>query len=160
MIAVGFSLLVFIRRSAYPHIAELGYLESSDVFRNVSRYPQSETYDGIYIARIDASLYFANMAFLENHLRNVVTEHPNLKQIVLDFSSVNDIDAIAVLSLEERMLELSNIGVELHICAIKGPLRDTMTKSGWFEKYQDKISCVNVKQAIATIKARKELEPS
>src|SRR5690606_38230310 len=59
-----FSLVVFIWRSANPHIAELGLLTDKGVFRNVKRFPQAKTFPGILIIRIDARLYFANMGFL------------------------------------------------------------------------------------------------
>ncbi|HHO55272.1 MAG TPA: sulfate permease, partial [Trueperaceae bacterium] len=54
IIGVVFSLLTFIWRSAYPHTAELGLLESKNVFRNVNRYPEVKTHPDIFISRIDA----------------------------------------------------------------------------------------------------------
>ena len=93
LIGAGFSLLVFVWRSAYPHTAELGYLAKEDVFRNVRRYPEVETFEGVIILRVDASLYFANMAFLENLLNNILTSRHDLHTIILDFAAVNDMDA-------------------------------------------------------------------
>jgi len=74
MIGVAFSLFVFIWRSSHPHAAELGYLEKENVFRNVKRFPDGKTYPEALILRVDASLYFANMAFLEDFLRRRIVE--------------------------------------------------------------------------------------
>ena len=68
LIGVAFSLLVFVARSAYPHVAELGWLQGDGVFRNVLRFEDARRYRGVLLARPDASLYFANMAFLESWL--------------------------------------------------------------------------------------------
>lgn len=38
---VIFSLLVFIWRSAHPHIAQLGWREKEGVYRNIRRYPEA-----------------------------------------------------------------------------------------------------------------------
>src|SRR5699024_11190234 len=66
LIGLAFSLIVFIARSAYPHVAELGYLPEKNVFRNIQRYPEAEVDPEVLIFRVDASLYFANMTFLED----------------------------------------------------------------------------------------------
>jgi len=63
LIGMVFSLLVFIWRSAHPHIAELGYLEREKLFRNLSRYPEAIPFPGVLLIRMDASLYFANTGF-------------------------------------------------------------------------------------------------
>ena len=52
-VAVGFSLAVFVARSAWPHTAELGWLPGPGVFRNVRRYPQAQTWPDLYLTRPD-----------------------------------------------------------------------------------------------------------
>ncbi|MGI8866020.1 MAG: SulP family inorganic anion transporter, partial [Rubrobacteraceae bacterium] len=65
LVGVAFSLALFIWRSAYPHTTEVGYLPEEDVFRNVTRYPEAQTFPNTLVVRVDASLYFANAAFWE-----------------------------------------------------------------------------------------------
>ena len=76
---VAFSLLVFVWRSAYPHTAELGRLEAQGVFRNVERFPEARTSAQLLMVRPDASLYFANMGFLENWLVSRSADRPGLR---------------------------------------------------------------------------------
>ncbi|MCA9835300.1 MAG: solute carrier family 26 protein [Trueperaceae bacterium] len=150
LVGAAFSLLVFIWRSAYPHTAELGYLEGEKVFRNLRRYPEAKRYSNALIARIDASLYFANMAFLETRLTNALADRENLKYIILDFSAVNDMDAVALETLENRMDELAKLGIETHLVNVKGPVRDLLLRARWFEKYGDKIRHLSLEHALKT----------
>jgi sulfate permease, SulP family len=148
LVGVGFSLLVFIWRSAYPHSARLGYLERERVFRNVSRYPEVVTYPGTLILRVDASLYFANTQFLENTLRRALVEQPDLRHLVLDFAGVNDMDAMALDSLEELIGELEVKGVGVWIAAMKGPVRDVTARAGWPEKFGRRTRHYSVESAL------------
>ncbi len=150
---VGFSLLVFIWRSAYPHTAELGYLPEEDVFRNVSRYPEARTYQGVYILRVDAALYFANMAYLEGLLDDIATDRPDVAHIILDFSAVNGVDAVALDTLEARMKELAAQGVTVHIAGMKGPVRDLATKAGWYETFGERVAHLSVEGALDIVGA-------
>lgn len=152
LVGAAFSLLVFIWRSAYPHTAELGYLEEDKVFRNIKRYPQAKQYENAAIIRVDASLYFANMAFLETYLSNLLAERPNLNCLILDFSAVNDMDAVAIETLEKRIDELAKLNVVTHIVSIKGPLRDLLARARWFEKYGDKIRHMSLEHALKSCK--------
>jgi sulfate permease, SulP family len=148
VIGVAFSLLVFVWRSAYPHVATLGWLAGQGVFRNVERYPEAEKVAGVAILRVDASLYFANMAFLENWLRATVVEQPDVRTIVLDFSGVNDMDAVAVETLEGLMYEFRMQRVTVHIAAMKGPVRDITSRAEWPSRYGAQVGHVSVERAL------------
>ncbi|WP_018247335.1 SulP family inorganic anion transporter [Orenia marismortui] len=147
-----YSLSVFIKRSAYPHIAELGYLEEEGVFRNVERYLEAKTYSQVAIIRIDASLYFANMNFLEDKLCEIVGDRANLKSIILDFSGINDIDAVSIGALEELMTECKENRIEFYFAGIKGPVRDVLKGAGWYESYRDKIKYLSIEDILADMK--------
>src|SRR5690606_21557360 len=154
LVGVAFSLLVFIWRSAYPHAARLGYLSRERVFRNVDRFPEVRTFPHTLILRVDASLYFANMGFLENSLRKALLEHPEYTRIILDFSGVNDMDAVAVETLEVLMGEMESQGVTVRIAAMKGPVRDITARAGWPERFGERVSHVSVERALEAIGVR------
>ncbi|KAI3991539.1 hypothetical protein MKX01_017158 [Papaver californicum] len=69
LIGVGFSLAFVIHESANPHIAVLGRLPGTTVYRNSKQYPEAYTYHGIVIVRIDAPIYFANTSFIKERLQ-------------------------------------------------------------------------------------------
>ena len=147
-----FSLLVFIRRSAYPHVAELGYLPEEDVYRNTDRYPDAETDPEILIFRVDASLYFANMTFLEEQLCKRLAEKPETKWVVFDFSSVNSIDAVAIHALEDLMEQCQSGKVKMVFAGIKNTVLDVLKRADWERKYGDRIHYMSIEDALSSIK--------
>ncbi|VEF46158.1 sulfate transporter [Bacillus freudenreichii] len=151
LFGLAFSLVVFIGRSAYPHVAELGYLRKENVFRNIKRYPEADVHPEVLIFRVDSPLYFANMTFLENKLCEAVGERPQTKWIVLDFSGVNTIDAVAIHALEEILKSCGKGEIRFKIAAIKGPVMDLMKKAQWDEKFGDHIKYLSIEQAMADI---------
>lgn len=150
---VLFTLLVFIWRSAHPHAAELGYVNPGIGFRNIDRYPGATTYPGVLILRVDASLYFANMAFLEDLLRRSVHEKEELQWILMDFSGVNDIDGCAVQSLEQLMRAYRETGIRFALAAVKGPVRDVLKRSSWPDLLGAHMEYASVQQALNHILA-------
>lgn len=151
-----FSLLVFIRRSAYPHVAELGYLPKEKVYRNTSRYPDAETDPDILIFRVDASLYFANMTFLEEQLCKRLAEKPETKWVVFDFSSVNSIDAVAVHALEDLMEQCQSGKVEIIFAGIKNIVLDVLKRADWEIKYGGSIHYMSIEDALSSIKGKED----
>jgi SulP family sulfate permease len=151
LIGIALSLLLFIWRSAHPHTAEVGYLAREDVFRNIKRFPQAITYPRVVIFRVDASLYFANMSFLERRLRQTTAEKPETKWIILDFSGVNDIDGVAIHTLERLMDTYRERGLNFAFTEMKGPVRDLVSKAGWHEKYGNHTEYLSIPQALRGI---------
>ncbi|XP_022990264.1 sulfate transporter 4.1, chloroplastic-like isoform X2 [Cucurbita maxima] len=74
LIGVGVSLAFVIHESANPHMAVLGRLPGTTVYRNIQQYPEAYTYNGIVIVRIDAPIYFANTSYISDRLREYEVE--------------------------------------------------------------------------------------
>jgi sulfate permease, SulP family len=156
LLGVAFSLLVFVWRSAYPHTAELGYLPRLGAYRNVQRYEEAERYPGTLILRVDASLYFANMAFLTNLMSRYLAERPELRYVLFDFSGVNDIDAVALHTLEGLTASLTSRGIEVHVAAMKGPVRDLTARAGWPLRFGGRIEHLSVAHAVTALGLERE----
>ncbi|MBN1852037.1 MAG: sulfate permease [Pirellulales bacterium] len=152
LLGAAFSLSGFIWRSSHPHTARLGFVEEEGGFRNLSRYPRATTYPAILILRVDASLYFANMAFLTDVIRNAVHDQPGVQWIVMDFSGVNDIDACAVETLERLMEVYGEADIGFAFSGMKGPVRDVVTRAGWPELLGSRMWYTSVRQALDDIR--------
>ena len=148
LVGVAASLLVFIWQSAYPHVAELGYLKREGVFRNIRRYPEAETYKGALLVRVDAPLYFANVAFLENKLENYLHDHPDLNWVIMDMSGVNDMDAVAIEAMEDLMARFKEKGVQFAFANLKGPVLDLLHRAGWKEKVGVSMQYMSLHEAV------------
>ncbi len=137
LIGAGFSLLVFLRRTAYPHIAELGYVEGKDAFLGLESYPGGKTHPEALIVRVDARLYFANSPFLEEWLIKEVADRPDIKWIFIDCRGVNGIDVTAIEGLEDLMSSYRERGIEMVFTHMKLPVRERLERAGWDEKFKD-----------------------
>lgn len=151
LVGVVLSLLVFIRRSAYPQVVELGYSEKEGVFRNLKRYPQARVYPGTLILRIDASLYFANLEFIGTWLQKKMEEKPETRRVIMDLSGVNDMDAPAIDALEEMIGRYEERGVVFRIAGMKGDLRDRVAHAGWKEKFGEAYEFPSIRQALNSL---------
>lgn len=145
---VAFSLLIFIWRSAHPHAAEMGYLPDENVFRNVERYPEARTFPEAVILRIDESLYFANSGFLEDRIRRALDARPETRWVILDFWSVNDVDAVALQTLEALMAQYRLSGRRFLFAGVKGPVRDLMLRAGWGQRVGADMWHLSVQHAL------------
>lgn len=132
---VGASLLWVIIRTTRPHVAELGNIPGTDIYRNVERNPQATTRDGLLILRIDAQFYFGNSTFLKDTVKKYVAEAKTpLKGIIIEAASINQLDSSADTTLHELVDELKSQGIDLYFANVKGPVMDVMHRSHLDEK--------------------------
>lgn len=71
--AVGLSLLLLLYRSFQPRVSELGRFPGTDVFIDLSRFPDAVKVRGLHVLRVDGELHFGNIKLLTNHLRALHT---------------------------------------------------------------------------------------
>lgn len=149
LIGIGVSLAVFVWRSAFPHVAQLGRLDEPGVWRNVRRYPAARPPHGLVVLRPDASLYFANASYLRDVVERALAACPTARGVVLDLSAVNDVDAVGVEVLERLLVELEQRGLEAHLSGMKGPVRDVVERAGWGERHAARAFHYSLDQAVA-----------
>ena len=132
------SLVLFLARTARPHIAVVGRVPGTEHYRNIKRHAV-ETVPGMLAIRVDESLYFPNARFLEDKINELVASDPRIKDVVLLCSSVNHIDASALESLEHISRRLQDAGITLHLSEVKGPVMDQLKRSEFFEILTGKV---------------------
>ncbi len=132
LIGAGLSLALHLWRTSTPHVAIVGRLGQSEIYRNVLRHPV-QTWPAVVAVRVDESLYFANTQFLEETVLGLVADRPEVKHLVLIGAAINEIDFSALEVLEKLAGELASAGVELHLAAIKGPVMDRLHAIGFVD---------------------------
>lgn len=138
-VGVASALVLYLWRTSRPHIAIVGRLGESEVYRNVERHPV-KTWPHVVAVRVDESLYFANTRYLEQTLLRIVAERPEVKHLVLIGSAINFIDSSALHTLDSLIDSLHDAGVEFHLADIKGPVMDRLKQSELLDKIgQDHI---------------------
>ncbi|CAN1798364.1 Probable sulfate transporter 4.2 [Linum perenne] len=158
LIGVGVSLAFVIHESANPHIAVLGRLPGTTVYRNIQQYPEAYTYHGIVIVRIDAPIYFANTNFIKDRLRDYevsvdtsACRGPEVERIyfvILEMSPVTYTDSSAIQALKDLHQEYKSRGIQI---AISNPNRQvllTLSKAGIVELIGKEWYFVRVHDAV------------
>lgn len=129
---VSTSLVLLLYRTSRPHIAVVGQVAGTEHYRNVLRHSVI-VHSSVLGLRVDESLFFANSRFLEESIASAVTEHTDIKHVVLLCSAINDIDASALESLETINHRLLDSGVLFHLSEVKGPVMDRLKRSHFLE---------------------------
>jgi MFS superfamily sulfate permease-like transporter len=75
-VAVGLSLLSFIKRSWRPYDAVLGRVDGREGYHDVSRYPEARRLPGLVLFRWDAPLFFANAEHFKDHVKRAIQQSP------------------------------------------------------------------------------------
>ena len=132
LVGVATALLLFLWRTSQPHMAEVGRIGGTEIYRNVARH-EVETWPQTVAIRVDGSLYFANTKYLEDVVLQMVADKPELKYLVLIGIAVNSIDSSALETLESLNQELHDAGVELHLAGFKGPITDRLKDIGFID---------------------------
>jgi len=122
------SICLHLYETSKPHIAIIGQVPGTEQFRNVLRH-DVKTIPEIIGIRVDESLYFANANYLEHEILAIVSKNRLIEHCILNFSSVSDIDASALESLETINDQLADMNIQLHLSDLKGPVMDKLNKS-------------------------------
>ncbi|CAN4096032.1 unnamed protein product [Withania somnifera] len=158
LVGVGVSLAFVIHESANPHIAVLGRLPGTTIYRNIQQYPEAYTYNGIVVVRIDAPIYFANTSYIKDRLRDYEIAKDECKGrgpevsrvyfVILEMAPVTYIDSSAVQALKELhqeyksrdiQLAISNPNHEVLLTLAKAGVIDLIGKEWYFVRVHDAV---------------------
>jgi len=139
LIAVVASMLVVFARMSRPHTAVLGRIPDTTSYRNIDRFPEAVQAAGVRVIRIDAALSFVNSQYVKRLLLAEADPSDGRHRMVLDCSGINDIDATGAETLSEIITEFEESPVELHLCDVKGPVRDVLHRSGLWDQLDGRI---------------------
>ncbi|MBL4747180.1 MAG: solute carrier family 26 protein [Flavobacteriaceae bacterium] len=146
---VTLSLIIVIYRSTKPHVAVLARVPGTHFYRNIERFDALVPCKDVLIFRFDAQIYFANISFFKEKLADLVTEKGrDLTLIILHGESINNLDSSAIKMLKEIHKKYTQKGVEIVFTALKGPVRDAMSKGGVFNGVEFENCYMGIRQAM------------
>ncbi|WP_194778052.1 SulP family inorganic anion transporter [Pararhodonellum marinum] len=129
------SLLLVIYRASTPHMAQLGRIPGTNVFRNIQRFDNLEVRPDLLMVRIDGPIYFANIAFIKNKMDKWLMERKNqVKMIVFNMESITHIDSSGAHELNEWIQDWRKEGIDVCVSSIKGPVRDILNRWGLMQQ--------------------------
>ncbi|WP_456427286.1 SulP family inorganic anion transporter [Rhodocaloribacter sp.] len=130
LVGVAASLVLVIQQSSRPHTAVMGRLPGTKTYRNIERNPEAVTRSDIIILRVDAALYFANVAYFKDKLRAIEEKAPALRAVIIDAYPMNRIDSSAAHALLEIIEDAERRGIRFYFAGVKGPVMDVLKRAG------------------------------
>jgi SulP family sulfate permease len=128
------SLIVVIYRASKPHMARLGRVPGTNIFRNVTRFKDLEERDELLMVRIDGPIYFANVAYIKGNMDKWIADKKDkVNMLVFNMESVTNIDSTGAHELNEWILSWRKAGIDVCMTSIKGPVRDVLNRWGILE---------------------------
>jgi SulP family sulfate permease len=154
---VVLSICMVLFRSSKPHIAILGKLPESINYRNIDRFESAKEPEDILVIRFDDQLYFGNASYFQETIQELVNERASKpKMVLLDASSIHDMDSTGSHTLEEMQKYLNNKGIIFYISGMIGPVRDFATKCGIIERIGEQKYFLNIHEGVTHFKNMQE----
>ena len=131
LIAVVLSILLFFRRSWWPHGEVLGRIEGEGEWHSAHDGTVAEELPGIVVYRWEAPLFFANAGMFRQQVRQLARER-NPRWVILQCEAITDIDVTAAGVLEQLDVELNAQGINIAFVELRSRLKDLVFAYGLF----------------------------
>ena len=159
LVGVAASLVLVIQQSSRPHTAVMGRLPGTKTYRNIERNPEAVTRSDIIILRVDAALYFANVAYFKDKLREIEEKDPELRALVIDAYPMNRIDSSAAHALLEIIEDAQRRGIRFYFAGVKGPVMDVLERAGIVDRIGRDHFFMEVHDAVEAAEAALNNQP-
>lgn len=128
LLGVVLSLGLFLYRTMSPNLVEVAR-DADGTMRDAEAH-SLKTSDTVAVYRFDGDLYFANTGYLEGKLLNNISQKPNLKVLILDMESIDQVDSTGEEMLEKLADRLKFAGIEFYIARTKLRVYQALQRSG------------------------------
>jgi sulfate permease, SulP family len=135
IVAVLVSMLLIIRRAAYPHVAVLGRIPGARRYSDIERHPDNEVIPGVLVFRVEASLLYFNA----DHVRATVWARIRsgagpLRLVICDLSTSPVVDLAGARMLAALHSALQAAGMSLRLVGAHAGARDILRAEGLEER--------------------------
>lgn len=138
LVGVVLAMVLHIRMSLTPHMPLVGRFRGTEHYRDADKF-NVETIETVKILRIDDSLYYANARYLEDRVATIVSEYPEMTDLILMCTGVSHIDASALSSLVEINRRLRALKIRLHLSSMQSVVRERLYRSDFLEKLSGNV---------------------
>jgi MFS superfamily sulfate permease-like transporter len=130
-LAVGLSMLNFIRRQWWPHDAVLGRVRGVKGYHDITDFVDAEQVPGLLLFRFDAPLFFANAGIFRHRvLGHIKAASSPVRRFVLCAEPMIDVDTTAADILAELLDDLDKRGIEFAVAEMKHPVAEQLQRYG------------------------------
>jgi len=153
--AVGASLVLVIYESVRPQIAVLWRLPETPIYRNIKQESLGQFVPGVLIVRLGASMYFANVAYIRDHISSLVLQFSEglcagapVQYVIIEMTPVITIDSSALHMLEDMHRDLKSRDIRLAFATVGNRVHATLDKAGFHAKVGKQWFCGSVHEAV------------
>jgi high affinity sulfate transporter 1 len=154
LIAVVLSILLFFRRSWWPHGEVLGRIDGESGWHANHDGRIGAELPDIVVFRWEAPLFFANAGMFREQIRALVRER-SPRWVVLQCEAITDIDVTAADVLEELDVELNGLGVNIAFVELRERLKDLVFDYGLFATLDADHFYGSIEEALADIERQR-----
>ena len=131
LIGITASVIVIMYRISRPNVAVLGNLPGTRSYRDVDVFEEAKLIPGILILRVDASFSYANADYLKEIIIRIcdLEKNTDIHSVIIDASSVNDLDTTAVEAFFTVVDRLDERGIGLYFTGIHGSVSGVLDRS-------------------------------
>lgn len=147
-IGVILSLVVLVYKVSNPHMAIVGKIPGTNLYRNVERFSTVELDPEVLVVRFDAGLFYANADYFRDKLFEFEkTKKGKLKAIIVDSSGINSIDSTSVYMIRKLLIHYKRKKVKLLFSGLIGPVRDKFNQNRIYTDLGEEFFFVNISEA-------------
>jgi SulP family sulfate permease len=155
LLGIGASMVAVLYRISRPNVAELGHVPGTRLFRDLERFDQAVRLRRILVLRVDAAFSFANAEYFKDF---ILEQSERLGRpvdvVVIDGTSINDMDTTAVDSMHTVIEALAEQGIEMHLTGLIGPVREVVRRSGLLSKLGEDHFHMDAHEAVTHVLER------
>jgi SulP family sulfate permease len=134
LIGIGASVVAMLYRVSRPNVAELGHVPGTRLFRDHERFDKAMRIKDIMVLRVDAAFSFANAEYFKDFiLEKSEREGRRVRVVIIDGTSINDLDTTAIEALESTIETLEKQGIRLLFTGLIGPVREVVRRSDLYD---------------------------
>lgn len=156
LIAIILAILLFFRRSWWPHGAVLAQADGVDGWHSIEAYPEGREIPGVVVYRWEAPLFFANAGAFRQQVRRLVREREP-DWVVVQCEAITDVDVTAAEMLEQLDKELNDQGIHMAFAEMRDRLQELTLRYGLFETLDRHHFYPTLETALAVVR---ELGPT
>ena len=125
----------------------------TQVYRDVNEHPDDERVPGLVVIRMDGGLFFATSDALEDRVRTLIQETPDVTAVVIDLEGVNFIDSQGSAKVADILELCARAGVTLRLAHVKPVVRTVLERERLVERLGSDHIHGNVHRAVEAQKA-------
>ena len=129
-IGVGISIILFLKKVARPEMVEYAFNEQGYLAEVET--PEQRSTSEVSIVHVEGELFFGAADLFRDQMRRIC-EDPNLKIVVLKMRNAHNMDATAVMALEELLLYMAEKKRYLILSEVKADLIRVLQNSGLYD---------------------------